>query len=171
MLPSFETEKLLVCPRSITDLEDCLAMDRDPSVTRYIPGPWFDEEMHRAFVAERMKTAWPDGLGYWSVLNRNKPNKFLGWVLLLPYDAMKDEVEIGWRLTRNSWGQGYATEAAAVILEHGLRTVGLETIVADIHPLNSASIRVAEKLGMQFVEDRFLGNVLAKSYQINCRHD
>jgi len=166
VLPAFETERLLIRPRSLADLEDCLAMDRDPLVTRFVPGPWSEPEQHRAFVLDRMERAYPDGLGYWSVVDRKGPATFLGWVLLLPYNAVRDEVEIGWRFTRGSWGRGYATEASSVVLEHAFRGVGLELVVADIDPLNVASIRVAEKLGMRLVEDRCLDGDLARSYQI-----
>ena len=167
MLPTFETGRLLIRPRTIADLGDCLAMDRDPSVTRYVPGPWADPERHRAFVLARMRTVYPDGLGYWSVVERAEPATFLGWILLLPYDAVTDEVEIGWRFVRASWGHGYATEAAAPVLDHAFRTVGLDKVVADIDPANTASIRVAGKLGLEWVEDREIGGERVKSYQIH----
>ena len=166
MLPTFETERLLVRPRTVADLEDCLAMDRDPAVTRYVPGPWDDSERHRAFVLDRMRTVYPDGLGYWSVVEGRGAGAFLGWILLLPYDAVKDEVEIGWRFVRAAWGHGYATEAAAPVLDHAFRTAGLDTIVADIDPANTASIRVAEKIGLAWVADREIGGARVKSYQV-----
>ena len=167
MLPSFRTTRLLVRPRSFEDLEACLSMDRDPLVTLYIPGPWSDPEAHRSFVVDRISRSYPDGLGYWSVVNQSSPNQFLGWILLLPYDDVEGEVEIGWRFIRSSWGRGYATEAATVVLEHAFRTVGLPAIVADIHPSNAASMRVAEKLGMRYVEDRIIRGVRLRSYQTN----
>lgn len=161
-----ETERLLIRPRSMADLEACLAIDRDPSVTRHVPGPWSNPDAHRAFVVARMQTIYPDGLGYWSVMDRTEPRRFLGWILLLPYREKTDEVEIGWRFVRANWGNGYATEAAAAILRHAFHTVGLEKVVADIAPSNVASIRVAEKLGMHFAEKRQMGGKWANSYQI-----
>ena len=50
-------------------------------------------------------------------------------------------------LIRNSWGKGYATEAAETILLHAINTVGMQKIFADIHPENIGSIKIAEKLG------------------------
>lgn len=64
MLPSFETPRLFLRPRSMADFETCLAMDRDPDVTRYIRGPWNDPEEHRRFLTDRIQTAWAPGLGY-----------------------------------------------------------------------------------------------------------
>ena len=111
MLPSFETSRLLLRPRSMADFDACLAMDRDPDVTRYIRGPWDDPEEHRRFLADRIQRQWPPGQGYWSIFAKDKPTEFLGWVLLIPYEGVGPEVDIGWRLVRSTWGKGYATEA------------------------------------------------------------
>lgn len=165
MLPTFTTERLLIRPRTLADLEDCLAMDRDPEVTRFVAGPWSDPDGHRAFVLERMATDYPAGLGYWSVGDREGARAFLGWILLLPYLAVADEVEIGWRFLRDCWGRGYATEAAVPVLGHAFRTVGVPAVVADIDPRNRASIRVAEKLGMRYVEERAIDGDALRSYR------
>jgi hypothetical protein len=77
----------------------CLAMDRDPEVTRFVDGPWSDPAVHRAFVEARTRGPYPAGLGYWAVLRRESGG-FLGWVLLIPLDARGPEVEIGWRIRR-----------------------------------------------------------------------
>lgn len=169
MLPTFRTERLLVRPRTMDDLEDCLAMDRDPLVIRHIVGPWADPVRHRAFVIDRMETRWSDGLGYWAIVPRAEPERFLGWILLLPCLDFGDEIEIGWRLKREHWGCGYATEAASPVLRHAFGTVGVDAVIADIHPDNAASIHVAEKLGLRFVEDRTIGGQPARSYQLDKR--
>jgi RimJ/RimL family protein N-acetyltransferase len=163
MLPTFETNRLSIRPRSATDLDDCLMMDRDPLVTRFIPGPWSDPERHRAFVLDRMNATYPAGMGYWSAVRRSDPEQFSGWVLLLPYRI--DEVEIGWRFKRDSWGHGFATEAAAPILQYAIETLGLASITADIHPDNVASLRVAEKLGMSLNERRTVDDEPTLSYR------
>lgn len=167
MLPTFHTDRLLLRPRTMGDLDDCLAMDRDPQVTQHIAGPWKDPDRHRAFVVDRIQTRWPDGLGYWTIVPRADPQTFLGWILLLPCLDFGDEIEIGWRLPRRHWGHGYATEAARPVLRHAFDTVGVNAVIADIHPQNHASIHVAEKLGLRFVEDRTIAGEPARSYQID----
>jgi RimJ/RimL family protein N-acetyltransferase len=122
-LPTFATDRLVLRPRTIGDYDACLAMDRDPAVVRYIPGPWADAEAHEAFLRDRITRPYPDGLGYWCIVPKASPNLFLGWVLLIPRDAVGPEVEIGWRLVCRAWGQGYAQEAAAPIMRHGFETV------------------------------------------------
>ena len=166
MLPSFETQRLLVRPRRIGDLNACLAMDRDPAVLRYIDVPWRSMAEHRQFVVNRITRAYPAGLGYWSVVLKLVPAAFVGWVLLIPYDAVGPEIEIGWRLLRSAWGVGYATESAAAVLRHGFETLGLDRVVADIHPDNAASLRVAEKLGLCFVGERKIKGKMLKCYAL-----
>jgi RimJ/RimL family protein N-acetyltransferase len=146
-LPTFRTDRLILRPRTAGDYDACLAMDRDPAVVRYVPGPWADAQAHQAFLRDRITRRYPDGLGYWCILPKESPDRFLGWVLLIPRDAVGPEVEIGWRLVQAAWGRGYASEAAAPIVRHGFETVGLDRIMAEIHPEHVRSQRVAEKLG------------------------
>lgn len=161
---TFKTERLLVRPRMMADLEDCLQMDRDPDVTRYIPGPWADPAAHRAFVIDRMSQTYPDGLGYWSVIAKDLPQLFLGWVMLLPVEDNVGGVEMGWRFNRASWGHGYATEASQAVLDYAFAVLDLQKIVAEIAPGNTGSIRVAEKLGMAFVREHEIDGVTDRIY-------
>jgi len=131
-------------------------MDREPDVARFVPevlrmicGPAADAAAHRAFVEERTRGPYPRGLGYWTIRPRAGDDVFLGWVLLIPVDGEGPAVEIGWRLRPLAWGRGYASEAAAVLVRHGLIGLRLPEIIADIDPANLGSIRVAEKIGMR----------------------
>lgn len=61
-----------------------------------------------------------------------------------------DEVDIGYAYVPEAWGQGYALEAAAAVMEHGRRTLGIGRIIAVVAPDNPRSIRVLTKLGLRF---------------------
>jgi RimJ/RimL family protein N-acetyltransferase len=127
-LPQFETPRLLLQPRVLADTEACLAMDREPEMVRFIAEIselLRDPAAHRAFVEARTRGPYAPGLGYWTLRRREEPGGFLGWVLLIPINGEGPEVEIGWRLRRVAWGQGYAAEAAAALLSHGLGTLDL----------------------------------------------
>ncbi|USG67856.1 GNAT family N-acetyltransferase [Brevibacillus ruminantium] len=164
MLPSFQTERLFLRPRTLDDFNECLAMDKDSEVTKYIPGPWSDPVQHERFLSERIQKSFGPGLGYWSIFPKEQSSQFVGWILLIPYDGIGPEIEIGWRLNRFAWGKGYATEAARRVLEHAFKTVGVGRVVADIHPENQPSIRVAEKIGLTFVGDSMHDGFPCKSY-------
>lgn len=151
-LPSFETERLRLRPRVLADLDACLAMDRDPEVTRHIAGPWHDPDEHRRFVTHRITRDYPSGLGYWSIFEKAAPDAFVGWVLLIPdFAGGARDIEIGWRLVRAAWGRGIASEAAAALVRHAFDTVRLPRVVADIAAANAGSLNVARKLGMRRV--------------------
>lgn len=148
-LPALDTPRLLIRGRTLDELEPCLAMDRDPEVTRFIKGPWSDPVEHRRFVEFRINRPYPAGLGYWSIWERSAPDAFVGWVMLIPDHGVGPDVEIGWRLVRTAWGRGIATEAAKVLVRHAFDTVGLARVIADIDVDNRGSRSVAEKIGMR----------------------
>lgn len=145
----FETERLLVRPRTLADTDACLDMDRDPEVIRYVSGPWSDPPAHRAFIEKRTSGPWSPGMGYWTVLLREDASTFVGWVLLIPVDAVGPEIEIGWRLRRRFWGKGLATEAARPVLAHAFEILRLDEVMAEIASENIGSLKVAEKLGLK----------------------
>jgi len=153
VLPHLETARLTLRPRVMADLEACLAMDGDPAVAQFVAGPWADPAQHRAFVEARILTDYPPGLGYWSITSRLAPSRFLGWILLIPCDSRGADaaIEIGWRVIRAARGLGYATEAAAAVLQHAFSTLDLDEVIAEIHPENMPSLSVARKIGLQSI--------------------
>jgi len=77
---------------------------------------------------------------------------------LFDYDDIdgKPEVEVGYRLSKDSWGKGYATEAVSKLLEYAHSDLGLTRIIAMIDPQNIASQKVAEKADMKYEKDIML---------------
>ncbi|QND50931.1 GNAT family N-acetyltransferase [Phyllobacterium sp. 628] len=167
MLPAFETERLFLRPRTMADIDACMAMDRDPEVTKYVPGPWHNPQEHRRFVISRIEAEFAPGLGYWSIFAKAQPELFLGWVLLIPDNAIGPDIEIGWRLNRHAWGKGYATEAARPLVDHAFLFLGIERVVASIHPDNAASIHVAKKIGLRPERDTIHDETPYQTYAIN----
>lgn len=153
-LPVLRTRRLRLRPRTMADLDASVAMDREPGTLDWVDWPleeggWDDLVAHRGFVEGRVRGPYAPGLGYWVVARHERPEEFLGWVLLIPEDAVGPEVEIGWRLTGTARGQGYASEAAAALVEHGFATLGLPRIVAEVYRANAASNAVARRLGFR----------------------
>jgi ribosomal-protein-alanine N-acetyltransferase len=87
------------------------------------------------------------GLGLWVTFLKDT-NEFIGWYILkhLPDDG---EVEIGFRIKKKFWGNGYSTEAGKALLKHGFGTLGLKKIAAIVRPDNFASQAVIKKIGLQ----------------------
>ena len=107
-----------------------------------------------AIVLERVLPMFAaHGFGWWAV---EVPDvaPFVGFVGLQEpsFDAWFTPcVEVGWRLARDHWGRGYATEAARVALAFGFDVSGLDEIVAFTVPANRRSVAVMERLGMSYV--------------------
>jgi RimJ/RimL family protein N-acetyltransferase len=145
----FETERLILCPRTMNDFDACLAMDRMPGVVDFVVGPWANIDEHKCFIKSRITQDYGTGLGYWSIFAKARPDHFIGWVLLIPEDAIGPDIEIGWRLHPDHWRKGYAFEAANVLVDHAFAALDLPAILAGIDERNIASRKLAEKLGMQ----------------------
>jgi ribosomal-protein-alanine N-acetyltransferase len=89
-------------------------------------------------------------LGLWATVQKDSGN-FIGRCGLLPWTIDgQQEVEVAYAIARNYWGQGLATEAAGAILQYGFWHLNLPRLVSLIEPENTASQKVAEKIGMRF---------------------
>jgi RimJ/RimL family protein N-acetyltransferase len=121
-------------------------LNADPEVMRYFPST-LDRERSDAMVDWASGLIDERGWGLWAV---EVPGvaPFVGFVGLNVPPFMPDAVEIGWRLAREHWGKGYATEAAREALRFGFEELGLEEIVSFTTVSNTPSRRVMEKIGM-----------------------
>ena len=142
------TQRLRLRPRTMADLDACVAMDLDPEVHRFIYGNRPPERsQHRAQLRARIASGWPAKGGIWVVEWQDAPG-VLGWCGLFPLED-SGLIEIGYRYVRGAWGQGIATEAGRIVLDHGFRALGFDPIVAVTHPANLASQHVLEKIGLR----------------------
>ena len=150
MVPTLETDRLRLTPRTATDIEACVAMDSDLEVRRYITPDFrdrFDADAYRDTLEERVAIDAGRGFGWWIIRQRDAPERFHGLAMLIPVGLEGPEIEIGWRLPRASWGRGYATEAATGILAYAFDDLALSEVIACIDPENGRSIAVAARLG------------------------
>jgi RimJ/RimL family protein N-acetyltransferase len=146
-LPELTTQRLWLRPWQEADLPALLAMDSDAGVRRYVSdGKVPDRAAHEKRLRERIRTNGDEGLGFWSVFHRARPDDFLGTVGLVRL-SIYPGIELDYRYRTGAWGQGFATEAAASCLDYAFRTLGLREIVALVYPENASSQRVIAKLG------------------------
>jgi len=127
---SFSTARVFLRRPELSDVEPLMAMDADPEVMKYIgSGAVIPPDRDRTVEAvTRWREQWDEqGFGMCSVIVR-ETGAYAGWVTLAVPSFLPEilpAVEIGWRLRREHWGQGYATEAAAELLRFGLVGAGL----------------------------------------------
>lgn len=143
-----ETARLILRRFTDTDAKAFAALRVDAEVMRYITGrPATPEEIARSLrVSEE---TWRErGFGRLAMI-RKADNEFIGWSGFGVLDNTT-EIETGYGMKQDCWGQGYATEATRACLRYGFEEIGLPRIVAVALPANTASWRVMQKLGMSF---------------------
>ena len=143
------TERLELREFVDSDLPDLVRLDTDPRVMRYIGDGRALAEQAVAEILKRVRRSYalyPD-LGVWHAQRRDTGD-FLGW-FCLKYIPRTVEVEVGYRLLPDAWGQGYATEGASALVRYGFSEVGLTRIVGLTHPQNAASQSVLRKAGLR----------------------
>jgi RimJ/RimL family protein N-acetyltransferase len=142
--PVIETERLILRPPLAEDLDGWAELAGDAEAARFIGGVQPRAGAWRSMAA--MAGSWAlHGFGMFSVIEKESgrwigrlgPWRPEGW----------PGTEIGWGLVRAAWGKGYATEGAIAATGWALDALGWDDIVHCIDPANSASARVAERLG------------------------
>ncbi|HEX2143541.1 MAG TPA: GNAT family N-acetyltransferase [Glycomyces sp.] len=161
-----QTERLTLREFADGDAEVLGQMNTEPEVMRYI-GNGLPRDPEQAFeLVEKFKAAWAErGYGTFAVEIRES-GEFAGFAAMAPPTFLPEimpVIEVGWRLRRDLWGKGYATEAAREVIRFAFEEVGLDRVVSCIHSENAASIRVAEKLGMALERE-----TVVPGYEVPC---
>jgi len=148
MPPDLVTARLRLRPVRLDDLKFCVSMNMDPDVGRYLfpHGPPKEAEQ-RDIWRRKLSSDWPRRGGIWAI-EWAGADEMLGWCGLFPLEE-SGLIEIGYRYVTAVWGQGVATEAARVVLNHGFREFAFDPIVAVTHPENLGSHRVLMKIGLR----------------------
>jgi RimJ/RimL family protein N-acetyltransferase len=148
-VPELVTNRLRLRQWQDADLGPFAALNADPDVMRYFP-----ERQTRGrsdeFATKLRAAIDREGWGLWAVEVVAGPS-FIGFVGLNParFKAhFTPAVEVGWRLARPYWGNGYATEAAGAALSFGFEQLRVPEIVSFTAAINDRSIRVMRRLGM-----------------------
>ncbi|TDE41703.1 N-acetyltransferase [Nonomuraea mesophila] len=146
-----ETERLVLRPFTESDADHLFALDNDPHVMRYLNGgrPTPREvivgETLPAFIAS----------GFFAAVEK-RSGAFIGWFhLRAPKGGPADEPELGYRLHKSAWGQGYATEGSLALIRKAFEELGARRVFAQTMTVNLGSRRVMEKCGLRFVRTFF----------------
>lgn len=148
------TERLLIRHFHVLDVEPMYHVFGDADVMFYGDGvqtkEWVQAWLHTCL--EQYYQTW--GFGPYAVTKRTS-RSVIGYcgLFFFPDVNGQPEIEIGYRLSKSAWGQGYATESARAVRDFAFATLGIKRLIAMIDPSNVASIRVAEKIGMQYEKD------------------
>jgi RimJ/RimL family protein N-acetyltransferase len=146
--PWLLTLRLALREFSPDDADDLYRLDSDPRVIRYVrdgkPTARAEIEVRLARIIRNYEI-YP-GLGSWYATRRDT-GAFIGWYTL-KYCPPTCDVEVGYRLRHDAWGQGFATEGATELVRYAFDDVGLQRVIGVTHPDNRASQRVLMKAGL-----------------------
>jgi RimJ/RimL family protein N-acetyltransferase len=139
----FETERMVLRPLALDDVDTLVALDTDPEVTRYLTGgrpSTRDEVVDR--VRRRIGRSWMgDARG---------TEEFIGWFGLVPSATTAGEYEVGYRLRRAAWGRGLATEGTRALIDLAFTELGATRIWAETMAVNTRSRAVMERCGLRY---------------------
>ena len=144
-----ETDRLILRHLLPDDLDRLFTLYSDPEIRRYFPEGTLTYEETKEEL-EWFLNGHPkhSELGLWATIHKES-NQFIGRCGLLPWTIEgRYEVEVAYMIAKEYWRQGLGTEAAGAILQYGFGQLGLSRLICMIDPSNSASRRVAEKIGM-----------------------
>ncbi|HZS07987.1 MAG TPA: GNAT family N-acetyltransferase [Blastocatellia bacterium] len=150
-----ETGRIILREMTMDDVDDLARILSDPITMRFYPQP-LDDQGVREWVARNLNRYAQDGCGLWAmVLKDNRHVVGDCGLVVQEVEGVKD-LEIGYHVNRQYWGQGLATEAARACRDYGFSHFGRQKLISLIRPENIPSRRVAEKNGLRVVNETLL---------------
>ncbi|MDQ8039107.1 MAG: GNAT family N-acetyltransferase [Rickettsiella sp.] len=146
-----ETERLLLKPTVLTDFDDLLALRSDPDVMKYLGNVQTKEEV-KLFLEKTILYQAKHRIGFCSVFEKES-HIFIGQAGLFHfhYDDKQPNIEIAYRLHKQFWGKGYATELVKALIVWGFEHLAIKKLVAVTDPSNIPSRTVLEKCGLDYI--------------------
>ena len=160
-----QTPRLTLRRFTVADTNLLLQLNSNPEVLKYLhEPPLATEEQALHILNTIILPQYKNNLGRWA-MHLITTNEFIGWCGL-KYLAGADEIDLGYRLLQNFWNNGYAYEAAKHTLDYGFNHLNLKNIIGRAHIENIASLKILEKIGMQFIKEEIVDNCPVKTFSI-----
>ena len=150
-----ETERLIIKPFCMEDIDDLYKIYSDEKVMAYIPEGVMSYECVKDLIKWMVEYCYekntPENIIKFavSVVDKEK-KKVIGWCGLGSLDCKPEDVEIFYGLSSGYWGQGLGAESAMAMLHYGFDIIGLKRIIAVVKSDNIASKKVIEKIEMKY---------------------
>lgn len=171
MTHAIETERLYLRQWQASDFAIFAEMNANPEVMQYFP-KLLSTTVSNTIAKKCQQLIEEKGWGLWAVSLKNgveKRDAFIGFVGLNDTHAdmsFAPAVEIAWRLHKDYWGQGYATEAARAALEFAFTELALEEVVSFTAVINKRSQLIMQRIGMINTQDNFYHPALKPDHRL-----
>jgi RimJ/RimL family protein N-acetyltransferase len=143
-----ETERLVLRTFRESDLPEFSAFHADPEFMLYIGGRTLERGITDGIAAGAQRSFLTTGVGKIAV-ERKADGAFLGMAGLSVEDWYPDDLEVGWRIGRQYWGEGYASEAGAAWVRHAFEVLDAPRVISVADVPNRRSIAVMERIGLR----------------------
>ena len=134
---------------TLEDAKSLYLLNLDPDVIKYTGDAAFESIEEASMFLKNYDHYEVYGMGRWAVILKEN-GAFCGWCGL-KYTPAQDEYDIGFRLLKDYWNKGIATEAAKACIEYGFTKLNIKRIVGRAMADNQASVRVLEKIGLKYL--------------------
>ena len=151
-----ETNRLILREILPTDVDGMFELDNDPEVHKYLGNNPIQTKVQAAEMIQFIRQQYIDnGIGRWAVIDK-QTNNFMGWAgLKLITEQINNHInylDLGYRLIKKYWGQGFATEAAQASLVYAFEELNAAAVIGITDSNNTASHQVLTKVGLTFIE-------------------
>lgn len=161
-----ETPRLILRDFKQEDVSQLAPILATPQVMKFSPTGPLSESQTQARINSFINSYQAYGFGKWAVIFKNS-GMLIGYcgIAMEEIDNL-NQPEIGFRLTPAYWGKGLATEATSMAVQYGLEQLKLPYLLGMVERANLASVRVLEKLGMEYRKETVFHGVRMDIYQI-----
>ncbi len=164
-----ETQRLILREFQREDYRELFPIFANPQVMKFSVSGCLTVAQTQERIDSFIDSYCQHGFGRWAVVLKEE-KQIIGYCgMALEEVDEKKETELGYRLSDKYWGKGLATEAAKATLQYGLNELKLPSIIAVVEPANTASIRVVEKLGMEYTRRTLFHGIIVNIYQIKTK--
>jgi [ribosomal protein S5]-alanine N-acetyltransferase len=158
------TPRLQLRKHVLSDAPYMLELNRDPEVIRYTGDTALEDIAAAEAVVHYVQSQYEQyGMGRW-VVELRETGEILGWCGLKMHPD-EGVVDIGYRFYQRYWRKGYAFEAAAACFKYGVDVLHLTKMIGRSVGENTASVRILEKLGFQYVRDETDNGIVFRLFE------
>lgn len=151
-----ETERLIIREILPTDIDPMFELHSDPEVHRFLGNKTITSKAQTIDIINFVRQQYIDfGVGRWAIIDK-KTHDFIGWTGLefvtKETNNHKNYYDLGYRLLRRFWGQGYATESAFASLDYAFNKLHATEVFGMADCKNEGSNKILKKVGLKFIE-------------------
>lgn len=165
-----ETQRLIIREILPSDCDDMLELHSDPEVHRYLGNKTITNHDKIVETIHWLRKQYDTyGVGRWAMIDK-RSNEFIGWtgleMVTKEINNHKNFYDLGYRLMKKYWGQGYATESAFASVDYAFTKLHVSEIFAIADVDNVGSNKILKKVGLKFIETFDLEGVMHNWYKL-----